>query len=167
MLIRTEAPADLLAIDRLLKTAFPTEAEADLVMRLRENGKLTLSLVACSDEGEVVGHVMFTPMQVKGEEMLWQGLAPLSVHQDYRKQGIGARLVEEGLTSLRELGYNGCFVLGDPEYYQRFGFKEASEYGFVAQWELPQGVFRALPLSDDAFEGHQGVVEYSNEFSEV
>lgn len=52
MLIRTEAPADLLAIDALLKTVFPTDAEANLVMALRENGRLTLSLVACSEEGK-------------------------------------------------------------------------------------------------------------------
>ena len=49
MLIRTEAPADILAVDRLLKSAFETETEADLVMRLRENGRRTLSLVACND----------------------------------------------------------------------------------------------------------------------
>ncbi|GAK85151.1 acetyltransferase [Vibrio ponticus] len=60
MLIRTEAPADILVIDRLLKETFPTEAEANLVMSLRENGKLTLSLVACNDDGEVVGHAMFS-----------------------------------------------------------------------------------------------------------
>jgi putative acetyltransferase len=55
MLIRTEAPADILAVDKLLKSTFETEAEANLVMKLRENGRRTLSLVACNDEGEVVG----------------------------------------------------------------------------------------------------------------
>ena len=85
MLIRTEAPADILTIDRLLKHAFPTEAEANLVMRLRENGKLTLSLVACTDEGEVVGHALFSPVTLNGEDLSWQGLAPLAVHDDYRR----------------------------------------------------------------------------------
>lgn len=41
MLIRTEAPADILVVDQLLKNVFATEAEADLVMALRENGQRT------------------------------------------------------------------------------------------------------------------------------
>ncbi|MFA0071550.1 GNAT family N-acetyltransferase, partial [Vibrio breoganii] len=77
MLIRTEAPADILVIDRLLKSVFETDAEANLVMSLRENSHLTLSLVACSDEGEVVGHLMFSPITLHGDDHNWQGLAPL------------------------------------------------------------------------------------------
>jgi putative acetyltransferase len=55
MLIRTEAPADILAIDRLLKETFPDSNEAELVMALRENSQLTLSLVACDDEVNWLG----------------------------------------------------------------------------------------------------------------
>ncbi|QSA19762.1 N-acetyltransferase, partial [Vibrio furnissii] len=73
MLIRTEAPADILAVDRLLKTVFDTDAEANLVMALRENSHRTLSLVACDDEGEVVGHAMFSPVLLNGEDLNWQG----------------------------------------------------------------------------------------------
>lgn len=92
MLIRTEAPADLLAIDALLKAVFPTDAEANLVMALRENGRLTLSLVACSEEGEVIGHAMFSPVTLNGEDFSWQGLAPLAVKAQYQNQGrVGAR----------------------------------------------------------------------------
>ncbi len=112
MLIRTEAPADILAVDRLLKEVFDTEAEANLVMALRENGHRTLSLVACDDEGEVVGHAMFSPVHLNGEDLNWQGLAPLAVKAEYRKQGLGAELVHEGLASLGELGYPACVVLG-------------------------------------------------------
>lgn len=119
MLIRTEAPADILVVDQLLKEVFATEAEANLVMALRENGRRTLSLVACDDEGEIVGHVLFSPVTVAGEDLNWQGLAPLAVKQAYRRQGIGAELVKEGLSSLGELGYPACVVLGDPAYYAR------------------------------------------------
>lgn len=103
MLIRTEAPADILAVDRLLKSAFETETEADLVMRLRENGRRTLSLVACNDEGELVGHVMFSPVTLNGEDLNWQCLAPLAIKADYRRQGLAAELVKEGLESLKSL----------------------------------------------------------------
>ncbi|HDY7632976.1 TPA: N-acetyltransferase [Vibrio vulnificus] len=165
MLIRTEAPADILVIDSLLKQVFPTDAEANLVMTLRENGRLTLSLVACTDEGEVVGHVMFTPMTLNGEENGWQGLAPLAVKAEYQKQGIAASLVKEGLTSLLEFGYPACFVLGDPQYYQRFGFTAASEMGFDCQWPVPEGAFQAFAMAAGEFDAKQGRVKYAPEFA--
>ncbi len=122
MLIRTEAPADI-GGRSTVENVFATEAEADLVMALRENGQRTLSLVACDDEGEIVGHVMFSPVTLEGEDLNWQGLAPLAVKEEYRRQGIGAELVKEGLSSLGELGYPACVVLGDPAYYSRLALK--------------------------------------------
>ncbi|EGQ7834873.1 TPA: N-acetyltransferase [Vibrio vulnificus] len=167
MLIRTEAPADILVIDSLLKQVFPTDAEANLVMALRENGRLTLSLVACTDEGEVVGYVMFTPMHFNGEENGWQGLAPLAVKADYRQQGIASNLINEGLTTLLEFGYPACFVLGDPSFYQRFGFSAAKTLGFDSQWELPDGAFQAVAMAEGVFAGQHGLVKYSPEFDAV
>ncbi|TXY15138.1 N-acetyltransferase [Vibrio mimicus] len=165
MLIRTEAPADILAVDELLKTVFATEAEANLVMALRENGRRTLSLVACDDEGEIIGHVMFSPVTVDGEDLNWQGLAPLAVKEEYRRQGIGAELVKEGLSSLGELGYPACVVLGDPVYYSRFGFEDAAQYQLHCAWEVPQGAFRVVALWERELDGRRGLVEYSPEFS--
>ncbi|ENM5734009.1 N-acetyltransferase [Vibrio mimicus] len=165
MLIRTEAPADILAVDELLKTVFATEAEANLVMALRENGRRTLSLVACDDEGEIIGHVMFSPVTVDGEDLNWQGLAPLAVKEEYRRQGIGAELVKEGLSSLGELGYPACVVLGDPDYYSRFGFEDAAQYQLHCAWEVPQGAFRVVALWERELDGRRGLVEYSPEFS--
>ncbi|ENM5842132.1 N-acetyltransferase [Vibrio mimicus] len=165
MLIRTEAPADILAVDELLKTVFATEAEANLVMALRENGRRTLSLVACDDEGEIIGHVMFSPVTVDGEDLNWQGLAPLAVKEEYCRQGIGAELVKEGLSSLGELGYPACVVLGDPAYYSRFGFEDAAQYQLHCAWEVPQGAFRVVALWERELDGRRGLVEYSPEFS--
>lgn len=167
MLIRTEAPADILAIDRLLKSTFETEAEANLVMRLRENSRLTLSLVACSDEGEVIGHVMFSPVTLDGEDLNWQGLAPLAVAEGHRNQGIAAELVKEAFSSLADFGYPACAVLGDPNYYGRFGFKPASDYQFRCPWEVPEGAFQMVELVEGQFEGRSGLIEYSPEFSEL
>ena len=167
MLIRTEAPADILTIDRLLKAVFPTDAEANLVMKLRENSKLTLSLVACTEEGEVIGHVLFTPVLVNGEDLLWQGLAPLTVDEKYRRQGIGAELIRAGFESLRDFGCPVCVVLGDPNYYSRFGFKAADEIGFDCAWEVPPGVFRIAELISGHCEGHSGRIDYANEFAEL
>ncbi len=164
MLIRTEAPADILVVDQLLKSVFETEAEANLVMSLRENGNRTLSLVACEDDGEVIGFALFSPVSVEGEHINWQGLAPLAVKEEYRRQGIGADLVKEGLSSLGELGYPACVVLGDPNYYQRFGFESADKSGFHCKWEAPKEAFQILALWENELEGRKGLIEYCPEF---
>ncbi|MDN3698964.1 N-acetyltransferase [Vibrio clamense] len=167
MLIRTEAPADILTIDRLVKSAFETEAEANLVMKLRENSRLTLSLVACSDDGEIIGHVMFSPVQVDGEDHNWQGLAPLCVKSEYQNQGIATSLIKEAFVSLVDFGYPGCVVLGDPAFYQKFGFKNADIFNFNCIWDVPEGAFQAIELVDGCFQNHSGLIEYSPEFSEL
>ena len=167
MLIRTEAPADILAVDKLLKSTFETEAEANLVMKLRENGRRTLSLVACNDEGEVVGYVLFSPVTLEGDDLNWQGLAPLAVHQDYRNKGIAAEIVKEGLSSLLEFGYPACVVLGDPAYYSRFGFEASEKHNMRCEWDVPQGAFQVLGLAQGEMENRNGLIEYSAEFSEL
>ncbi|MEZ8101408.1 GNAT family N-acetyltransferase [Vibrio bivalvicida] len=167
MLIRTEAPADILAIDRLLKSTFETEAEANLVMKLRENSRRTLSLVACNDEGVVVGYVLFSPVTLEGSDLNWQGLAPLAVEEKYRNQGLAAEMVKEGLSSLREFGYPACVVLGNPAYYSRFGFIDSEERQMRCQWDVPQGAFQVLSLVEGEFDHRSGLIEYCPEFSEL
>lgn len=166
MLIRSEAPADMLVIDQLLREAFPTEAEAKLVQSLRENGQFTLSLVACTDEGQVVGHLLFTPVSIEGHDVTWQGLAPLCVHPDHQGQGIARLLIDEGFATLPELGYAGVVVLGDPAFYGKFGFEAAEQSGFDCQWEVPPGAFQIKPLIAGTFDGHSGLIHYCPEFSE-
>ncbi|UAB71000.1 N-acetyltransferase [Vibrio sp. SCSIO 43132] len=167
MLIRTEAPADILPIQQLIKQAFPTHAEAELVSRLMENGQRTLSLVACSDEGEVVGYILFSPVTLDQQDFNWQGLAPLAVKEEYRGQGIASELIKEGLSSLAELGYPVCVVLGEPEFYGRFGFESAAKYGMDTQWELPEGAFQIQELREGELDGKSGKIFYSQEFSEL
>ncbi|PSW04145.1 GNAT family N-acetyltransferase [Photobacterium lipolyticum] len=167
MLIRTEAPADILPIDRLLKDVFETEAEANLVMKLRENSCRTLSLVACSDEGEVIGHLFFSPVTVEGQDDRWQGLAPLAVKSEYQRQGIGKALMEEAKNILIEFDYPVIVVLGHSDYYPQVGFEKAADHGLRCSWPVPEEAFMVLELIPDTLAGKSGVVEYCPEFSEL
>lgn len=76
MLIRVEIPIDAPGIDALLRRSFESDAEAKLVHDLREDGFLTLGLVATDDEGQVIGYVAFSPVDVQGEDLQWVGMAP-------------------------------------------------------------------------------------------
>ncbi|MBU9856302.1 GNAT family N-acetyltransferase [Rahnella bonaserana] len=165
MLIRTEIPVDAAGIDRLLRASFPTGAEADLVQELREDGLLTLGVVATDDEGGVVGYVAFCPVDIRGEDRNWVGLAPLAVDESLRGQGLGEKLVYEGLDSLNEFSYAAVVVLGDPAYYQRFGFKPAAAHDLHCRWPETETAFQLFTLSDDALTDASGEVVFPSAFN--
>ncbi|EPG7577168.1 GNAT family N-acetyltransferase [Providencia rettgeri] len=167
MLIRVEIPVDAMGIDKLLRETFPTEAEANLVQHLREDGLLTLGVVATNDDGEVIGYVGFTPVDVNEEDVQWVGLAPLAVSKVHQGQGIAEKLVYEGLDSLNEFGYGAVVVLGDERYYSRFGFEPAATHGISCQWPEKQAHFLVCGLENGEIEEHQGLVTYSSHFNNL
>ena len=127
--IREERPGDQTAIYEVTRVAFEPMPysdgnEQELVDLLRENGALTISLVATRRD-EVVGHVAFSPAdsQTPG----WYSLGPVSVLPELQRQGIGRKLIGEGLDRLRSLGAVGCILVGDPRYYSQVGFQPAPE----------------------------------------
>jgi putative acetyltransferase len=126
MNIRPERIEDIDAIRTLTETAFKTAPHADgtehlIIDRLRAAGALTLSLVAEAD-GAIVGHVAFSPVAVSDGSEGWYGLGPISVDPARQGEGIGGKLIRDGLERLKALGATGCVLLGDPAYYSRFGF---------------------------------------------
>jgi putative acetyltransferase len=126
MLICPENGADACAIRALKDAAFrnaphSSGTEAAIIDALRDAGVLTLSLVAKS-EGHIVGHVAFSPVTINGKSGGWFGLGPVSVEPARQRRGIGQALILDGLERLKASGAQGCVLLGDPAYYQRFGF---------------------------------------------
>ena len=127
MKIRSETPQDINAIEQITIAAFDGKWYSDqteylVIKRLREAGAMFLSLVAEMD-GEVVGHVAFSVVTINGKNVDWFGLGPVAVSPELQKQGIGSKLIREGLLLIKEKGAKGCVLEGDPEYYQRFGFR--------------------------------------------
>ncbi|MGB3028063.1 GNAT family N-acetyltransferase [Paradevosia shaoguanensis] len=125
--IRPERSPDAAAIRELTDMAFrgakhSSGTEGAIIDALRTAGALTWSLVASMD-GEIVGHVAFSPVTFDGVDIGWLGLGPISVRPDLQGKGIGSALINEGVRQLRRLGVPGCVLLGDSKYYQRFGFE--------------------------------------------
>lgn len=125
--IRREQAADIAPIAALTAAAFldaphSSHTEHFIVDALRRAGQLSLSLVA-EREGTIVGHIAIAPVSISDGSTGWYGLGPLSVAPEHQGRGIGSRLVEQALAALRRRGAAGCVVLGEPEYYGRFGFR--------------------------------------------
>ena len=159
LLIRVELPSDAPAIRELNRKAFGQEAEAALVDALRENAKFLLSLVACVD-GEVVGHLLFTDML--GSVQRIAGLAPMAVLPGFQRRGVGSALVSEGLQYLREQSYIAAVVLGHKDFYPRFGFRPAEDFGITTQFEVPPDHLFVAPLA--ATPVNAGALRYQTEF---
>jgi putative acetyltransferase len=124
--IRAESAHDIPAISSVIAAAFLTAphtsyTEEFIVGALRRAGKLTVSRVATHND-EVVGHVAISPIEISGKALGWYGLGPVSVLPSYQRRGIGSALVMDALLILSSSGAGGCVVLGDPAFYERFGF---------------------------------------------
>lgn len=125
--IRGETSSDAPIIEALTASAFLNAAhtshtEQYIVGALRRAGMLAVSLVAEAD-GVVIGHIAISPVSISDGASGWFGLGPISVLPQYQRRGIGSQLMREALRLLRERGAAGCVVLGEPEYYGRFGFR--------------------------------------------
>jgi putative acetyltransferase len=148
MIIRNETLTDIEAIADVTIAAFrnlpiSNHTEQFIINALRAANALTISLVAESD-GRVVGHIAFSPVTISDGSLNWYGLGPISVLPQYQKQGIGTSLIKEGLLLLKSLGGQGCVLVGDPNYYKRFGFRNIPDLVYEG---IPQEVFLALPFN--------------------
>jgi len=167
--IRPETPADHSSVREVNEQAFERRAEADLVDALREITETHLSLVA-EDEGEVIGHIFFSPVSVEstsGYKANLFGLAPMAVLPERQRQGIGAALVQKGLQKCKELGWDAVVVLGHPDYYPRFGFKPTQVFGLQSEFDVPAEVFMARELVSGALEKVHGTVRYNSVFADM
>lgn len=165
--IRAEQPGDVAAIYDLVKRAFAPMPfsdgdEQDLVDALRAAGDLTLSLVAVSPEGEVIGHVGFSPATIDHKTCGWFQMAPVSVTPELQRKGVGSALIRTGIEQLRAEGAGGVAVVGNPVYYERFGFAMIDGLAPDSAHDLPY--FRAQVLEGAA---PPGTLRYAPAFGGV
>jgi len=162
IVIRSETDADVSAITEVTVAAFKTleisnNSEQFIIEALRTAKALTVSLVAEMDR-RVIGHIAFSPVTISGGTPNWYGLGPVSVLPEHQRKGIGKALIEDGLSRLQDMNAQGCCLVGHPDYYTKFGFRNMS--GLVHEG-VPQEVFFVL-----SFDGHtpQGTVAFHEGF---
>ncbi|HSK71181.1 MAG TPA: N-acetyltransferase [Pyrinomonadaceae bacterium] len=162
--IRREREQDFVEVYRVNSLAFEQEDEAKLVEKLRKNPHI--SLVAEAD-GKIVGHIFFSPMTLGNETTDFIALGPMAVSPEFQNQGIGSKLVREGLKVCAHEGFTAVFVLGHPNFYPRFGFETAKSKGFMCEWDVPEEVFMVRELKKGALKDKKGLVKYQPEFGEL
>jgi putative acetyltransferase len=151
-------------ISAVQRAAFGRIAEASLVERLRSDGLIITSIVA--DLGpRIIGSVIFSKLLIftVPETMHAVALGPVAVHPNYQGRGVGTEIIRAGLDKCRELGYPAAIVLGDPGYYERFGFSAEASAGLCSRYAGPD--WMALELIPGALESVRGEVKYPPPFA--
>ena len=128
--VRDESPGDWKAIYQVISSTFGRLSEAELVGALREAGDGIVSLVA-DDDGQIIGYVLLSKMDAPFSAL---ALAPISVIPPRQRSGIGSALIKRAVSRARDGGWAAIFVLGDPNYYKRFGFDQEAAAGFTSPY---------------------------------
>ena len=165
--VRLETPRDQVVVDEINVSAFNGTGEVRLVRALR-GSEGTLSMVAERD-GEVVGHIFFTPVRIGNSRpnVTFLGLGPMAVEPKVQQTGIGSALVEEGIETCRKQGVDAVFVMGHRGYYPRFGFTSAPDRGLRFRGPQFDSHFFVIELNPGVLDGIEGLVAYDPHFDEL
>ena len=167
MLIRKETDEDYAAILALNRMVFGGDYEAELIDKLRSANLDVASLIAI-DGNEIIGHIFFSQLKVEidGRDTKVASLAPMAVRADYQRQGIGSKLVGDGLALLKKQQYDAVIVLGHTWFYPRFGFSPNLTQHLVSHFQGNPALM-GLELSPGALAGKKGFVTYPAAFGLV
>jgi putative acetyltransferase len=148
-MIRETRESDQPDLEVLYSAAFPDEELRPLVRELLNEPEMTLSLASFAD-GKLVAHIVLTHCRIEGSQAEVALLGPLAVLPQQQRRGIGTALVQAALQRLRNAGVVTVYVLGDPEYYGRFGFRP--ERSVTPPYELPKAwadAWQSLAMGGD------------------
>ncbi|MHC5307757.1 GNAT family N-acetyltransferase [Bartonella sp. LJL80] len=171
--IRQQAVADGEKIYRLIEQAFKTAdtsdgTEQDFYMSLKNSEHFIEELDLVAEAHNVlIGQIMFTRFTISNKlegDVPSLLLAPISVVNEYRGKGVGAALIKEGLARALRLGFKSTFLIGNPAYYSRFGFKPLSVYPIKASDDTPKeylDYIQGIELVPDALMSCSGTISFA------
>lgn len=145
-------------------------------IRDSENYIPELSFVAELD-GEIVGHFLFSHFPLSDTEKGGHGkgadseivmLAPVSVHADHFRQGIGSTMLKLGIEKVKEAGYKGITVEGNYKFYNKVGFRTSSEFGIFPTSGYPMTEPRCMMCQETypgSLNGTHGYIVYDMYFN--
>lgn len=161
MFIRLARPRDYEQVAELVESAFGRHDEALLVESLRKDRKIMYEWVATVSE-ELAGHLVLTRLRSPKHCL---ALGPVSVAPVHQGEGIGSALIRAALEMAEEEEWVAVFVLGDPDYYDRFGFDVGEASSFSTPY--PAEFTGVAVLNADGFSSLTREIEYPIAFSAI
>ena len=158
-MIRETRESDLEEVFNLIHAAFGNRSESDLVKQLISDGDVMINLlVELSDT--IIGNVVVSKITMEPDIGLFcGGVAPVSVLPDQQSSGVGSQLMTEAIHESKKKGMDALFLLGDPNYYERFGFNVSK-----LQSDYKAEHFQELELTKDCLVNVKSEVIYASAF---
>ncbi len=176
IILRNEIEKDYFIVENLTREAFwnvykPGCDEHLLTHNIRSLPCFIKELDFVAEiDGNIVGNIIYSLSQLTGSNGNTHGFisfGPIAVHPDYQKKGIGSALINHTFRLAEQLGYTAVFITGNPDYYQRFGFTAAFDYGIHLKG-IPENeraeFFMVRPLKQNALDGISGILEFDECF---
>jgi predicted N-acetyltransferase YhbS len=163
--LRNEAHSDNWIVENLTREAFwnhyvPGCGEHYLLHVIRDSDAFISELdVVAEVDGRIVGNIVYTKARILGDNGEWYEaitFGPVSVLPEFQGKGIGGRLIEHSKELAREMGYRGILIYGDPDFYSKFGFVQAEEYGIGTSDNMYAVALQALELYPGALSECRG-----------
>ena len=168
-MIREVQEHDFLGIDQLIISAFSSSQfeyhdEAELVKSIRKEPSYSSYFeVIAEKEGKIIGHGLLSECYIG--KTVCQALAPLSVSPSHQKKGIGQEIIRALEDRSEKHDFPGIIILGDPDYYGRFGYQKAVDYQIKAPFEVPESHFLVKELKENGLANTKGTVRYLEAFN--
>lgn len=167
MEIRIAKKEDYEKIYQLVKTGFETAkvsdgTEQDFVYELRKRETYIPELELVAEENNtLIGHIMFTKQVVKTKQEDYIGLlvAPLCVKLEERGKRVGEKLMRAGFEKAKELGYTAAFLIGDSNYYKKFGYQQTGKFGIKNIAEVPDQYVLGCEIIKNSLENIEGTID--------
>ena len=161
-MIREARETDLEEVFNLIQTSFSNRAESDLVKQLISDNDVLINLVFDSTDS-ILGNVIVSKVTMEPNIGLFcGGIAPLSVLPDHQSTGIGSMLMKEAIRKSERIGMDALFLLGDPNYYKRFGFIISS---LDSNYSLEH--FQQLELNRGCLANLKSKITYADAFQKL
>lgn len=159
MKIRGAHKSDFEEIFNVISSSFSTQSESDLVKQLILDDDVLINLVAESS-GKIIGNVIVSKTTMEHDErLLCGGVAPVSVLPKHQLIGIGSKLMREVIKKSKMMSIDALFLVGDPNYYRRFGFTISK-----LKNDFSVKNFQELELTENCLVNVNSKISYANAF---
>ena len=173
---RLETKADYREVENLTRETFwnvyqPGCDEHYIIHIMRDDEDVVTALnYVCELDGRIVGHIFYTHTKIVDHNNVIHpvlSFGPISVHPDVQKTGIGSSLIKKTMNLAAEMGFKGIVITGNPQYYHRFGFKAASEFGIVFEDGSSFPELMAIELIPGGLANVNGRIHFAQKFSNI
>ena len=155
-----EDNGDHIEVEQLLDLVFTPKRKLLSSYQLRgpANKVNNLSYVIKDSSDSAVGSIRFWNIRIDGHSSRGLLLGPLAVHPIYQSEGLGEKLVLNSIEQASVDNWNWIVLVGDVDYYSKFGFSKKPTRGISLGDGLDDGRLIGLDINESFLNQAMGIL---------